>query len=94
MTAPSAAVIQGVVTDDAGRPLDEVAVAVESAPGPVQEIAALTGPDGRFAISAPVLGSYTIVATAPDSRVGRVTVELDAARSRGRDVEIRVSHRA
>lgn len=94
MMASTPAVIQGVVTDDAGQPLAEVAVALAEGPGPVPDIAALTGPDGRFAITAPMPGSYTIVATAPGSRTGSVTAQVDAAGSPDTNVQIRVSDTA
>ena len=70
-------IIVGVVLDDAGRPVADATVAVVSAPAPVPDIAALTGPDGRFAIVAPEPGDYTILATAPDSRSARVSARID-----------------
>jgi hypothetical protein len=91
MTSPGGPVITGIVTDDAGQPLAEAAVAIAAAPGPVPDIAALTGPDGRFAIAAPEPGQYIFVATAPDQRTGRVSVHVGAEGAAGADVEIRVS---
>ena len=91
MTPPDVPVITILVTVDAGQPLAEVAVAVAAAPGPVPDIAALTGPDGRFAIAAPEPGDYTIVATAPDERTGRVMVHVGDESPAEGEVEIRVS---
>ena len=93
MTPPDVPIITGTVTDDAGQPLAEAAVAIVAAPGPVPDIAALTGPDGRFAIAAPEPGDYTVVATAPGERTGSVTVHVGVeGPSEGQtEVEIRVS---
>lgn len=91
MTPPEVPIITGTVTDDAGRPLAEAAVAIAAAPGPVPDIAALTGTDGRFAIAAPEPGSYTVVATAPGGRTGRVTVHVGLEGRPEGDVEIRVT---
>lgn len=91
MTPSDVPVVTGTVTDDAGRPLAEAAVAIAAAPGPVPDIAALTGPDGRFAIPAPEPGDYTLVATAPGERTGRVTVHVSADGPAEAEIQIRVS---
>lgn len=88
MTAPTSAVIEGVVTDSAGHPVADAVVAIAAAPGPTPDIAALTGPDGRFAIAAPLTGWYTISATAPGSGTGTGTVHVGAAGSLRADIEI------
>jgi hypothetical protein len=79
-TGPSG-LITGVVTDEQGRPLAEATVALGDAPVPVPDIAALTGPDGAFALAAPVPGSYTVVAAAPGHGAGRVGVQVQAGRA-------------
>ncbi|MET0781210.1 MAG: carboxypeptidase regulatory-like domain-containing protein [Microbacterium sp.] len=79
-----------MVLDDAGRPVSDAAVAVVAAPVAVADIAALTGPDGRFTIAVPEPGGYTILATAPDSRSSRVPVWIDADAAETQ-VEIRVT---
>lgn len=91
MTPQDVPVVTGTVTDDAGQPLAEAAVAIAAAPGPVPDIAAMTGPDGRFAIPAPEPGDYTFVATASGERTGRVTVHVSADGVVEAEVEIRVS---
>ena len=93
MTPGDVPIIAGTVTDAAGRPVAEAAVAIVAAPGPVPDIAALTGPDGRFAIAAPEPGDYTIVATSPGELTGRATVHIGVeGPSEGKaEVEIRVS---
>ena len=86
-------VIVGVVLDTAGRPVADATVAVVAAPVPVADIAALTGPDGRFTIAVPEPGDYTLLATAPDSRSARVSVRVDVATAQAQ-VELRLPDRA
>ena len=74
-----------------GHPLADAAVAIAAAPVAVPDIAALTGPDGRFAIAAPAPGDYTVVATAPGTGTGSVTVHVDTADASETDVEVRVA---
>ncbi|MFE5672605.1 carboxypeptidase-like regulatory domain-containing protein [Agromyces sp. NPDC056523] len=93
MTPEDVPLITGRVTDDAGRPVAEAAVAIVAAPGPVPDIAALTGADGRFTMSVAEPGEYTVVATAPDQRTGAVTVLVGAEGPVEGEVEIRVSFR-
>lgn len=90
MTAPQPQVIQGVVTDEEGRGLAEVSVAFVSAPVAVQDIAALTGPDGRFAVTAPVSGAYTLVATADGYAAEHVTVQVELECSREAQIDVRL----
>lgn len=91
MTHPEDRVITGTVTDDEGRPLAEAAVAIAVAPGQVPDIAALTGPDGRFSIAAPEPGDYTFIATAPGERTGRASVHVGGTGPSEAEIEIRVS---
>jgi len=90
-TPATPAVIRGVVTDATGNPLADAAVAIAAAPVAVPDIAALTGPDGRFAIAAPAPGGYTVVATAPGTGTGTVTVQVDVSGASETEVEIRVA---
>ena len=75
--------ITGRVTDGAGRPVAEAAVSFVAAPGPVPDIAAVTGADGRFALRAPMPGEYVVAATGPGELTGRVTVVVGAAEAPG-----------
>jgi hypothetical protein len=72
----AAGVITGTVTDRHGRPLAEVSVSLREAPVPVPDIAALTGPDGTFALAAPSPGHYTVAATEPTGETAQASVEL------------------
>lgn len=58
--------IRGLVLDDAGHPIPGARVGFAEGPVPLPDIAAVTGPDGVFHLSAPVLGRYSIVCTSPD----------------------------
>lgn len=69
-------VITGVVTDGEGRALAEVSVSLLDAPVAVPDIAALTGPDGSFALGAPSPGRYTVVATGPGGERAEAAVDV------------------
>lgn len=53
-------VISGVVVDAAGRAVSDARVYVVDGPSPVTDVAALTDGEGRFALSAPADGTYTV----------------------------------
>jgi protocatechuate 3,4-dioxygenase beta subunit len=55
-----AIVISGTVVDAHGRPVRGARVFLTDAPVPVPDIAALTDADGRFELTAPAPGSYTV----------------------------------
>ncbi|MCA1781603.1 MAG: carboxypeptidase-like regulatory domain-containing protein [Dermatophilaceae bacterium] len=86
-----AGVITGTVTDGHGRPLAEVSVSLRDAPVPVPDIAALTGPDGSFALGAPSPGHYTVVATDPGGETAHASVELLTG---GAAVDVRIVFQA
>ena len=90
---PPPAVIDGVVSDEEGRALADVTVAFLSAPVAVPDIAALTGPDGRFAVTAPVSGAYTLIASADGYATQHVTVQVELERSTETQIDVRM-HRA
>ncbi len=73
-----ALLISGRVTDGAGRPIAEAAVSIVTAPGPVPDIAVVTGADGRFALPAPMPGEYVVAATGPGELTGQVSVVVGA----------------
>ena len=80
-------VIMGTVTDGDGRPLADVSVGILDAPVPVPDIAALTGPDGSFALGAPAPGRYTVVATGPGGERSQASVDIGTGEA-AVDVEI------
>lgn len=57
--------IRGLVLDDAGHPVAGARVGFAEGPVPLPDIAAVTGSDGVFQLSAPVPGRYSIVCTSP-----------------------------
>ena len=72
--------IGGVVHDDRGVAIEGATVYFVDAPVPMPDVAALTGPDGRFALGAPVAGSYTVECRADGFTVARITVHSGEAR--------------
>ena len=70
--------ISGVVLDATGRPVAQARVYVVKAPGPVPDVAALTGPDGRFALAAARAGTYEIGCSTDRSGSASATVVVGA----------------
>jgi protocatechuate 3,4-dioxygenase beta subunit len=68
-------VISGTVRNDAGRPVENARVYLVSGPASFPDIAALTDPDGRFSLSTPTPGQYSIACEA-DAGSGLVTVTV------------------
>jgi hypothetical protein len=61
------AVISGVVLDHDGTAMPEARVSFAAGPDPLPDIAALTDSHGRFQLSAPGSGRYTLAVTADGS---------------------------
>jgi len=56
----NSSVIAGVVVDARGNPVEKARVYFIEGPVPLPDIAALTDSDGRFALTAPVSGTYQL----------------------------------
>ncbi|MDH3683630.1 MAG: carboxypeptidase-like regulatory domain-containing protein [Acidimicrobiia bacterium] len=56
----TAYIVRGVVVDQTGQAVDEAAVSFVDGPGSWPDIAAMTGDDGRFALTAPIAGQYRL----------------------------------
>lgn len=69
-------VISGVVRDQAGKPLAEARIGFARAPVALPDVAILTGTDGRFQLSVPVPGSYSLVCTLPDGTDETRTIDV------------------
>ena len=74
----AAGVISGVVVDAEGRPVAQARVCAVKAPGPMPDVAALTGPDGRFALAAPLPGDYEIGCTSDTHGSATAAVRVDS----------------
>lgn len=72
----SARLVAGTVLDAAGRPVAQARVYFSAAPGSVPDIAALSGPDGRFQLNAPRPGSYQVSASSDELGSASVLVEV------------------
>lgn len=59
-----------------GKPMEDAAVHFISGPAPLPDIAQLTGPDGRFLLTAPVRGAYSLQVNAPGHEAATVDFEV------------------
>jgi hypothetical protein len=71
-------VIRGVVHDQHSLPLGGARVYFLSGPVPLPDVAAMTGPDGVFTLTAPVPGTYAIQCTLVDGRSAHRSVSVEA----------------
>ncbi len=53
-------IISGIVRDPSGKPIEQVRVYFTRSPVLLPDIAALTGQDGTFSLTAPRPGTYTL----------------------------------
>jgi hypothetical protein len=74
MMTQKPSVISGVVHDAQGRPVEQARVYFTGGPVPLPEIAALTGSDGSFALTAPAPGTYQIQVATDTSATARAEV--------------------
>ena len=70
--------ITGQVLDAAGHPVARARVYVVKAPGPIPDVAVLTGPDGRFALAAARAGAYEIACSTDRSGSASATAVVGA----------------
>lgn len=70
--------INGVVTDEAGRPIEGVGVGIDqtTAQGPIREILPVTNEEGKFAWPALPPGTYTLRASKSGYKSQTQTVEV------------------
>jgi hypothetical protein len=76
MTSTKPGLIRGVVLTAGGRPVAGARVFFRSGPGSLPDIAALTGNDGTFALTAPLAGTYEVAAADDDAEPASATVSL------------------
>lgn len=74
MSAGHPGLIAGVVRDASGAPVEDARVYFTDAPAPTPDVAALTGADGSFSLTAPVEGTYTLECSAEGFAATRATV--------------------
>lgn len=70
------ALVSGTVRDAGGEPVQGARVYFASGPVPLPDIAALTGADGSFSLSAPAPGNYELECAADGFDAERATVEV------------------
>ncbi len=68
--------IRGVVRDSSGQPVSGARLYFVSGPVPLPDIAALTGSDGAFVLTAPSSGKYEIGCSTDEASMS-VTVDVD-----------------
>jgi hypothetical protein len=84
-------VIAGVVVDAGGNPVEEARVYFVEGPVPLPDIAALTDKSGRFALSAPVSGTYQLgVASEGPAGFVQETTTVEVREEQGIDLEVRL----
>ena len=88
MNSNTAATLSGIVLDAAGQPVAGARVYLVSAPGPVPDMAMLTGVDGRFVLGAARAGRYEVACSSDASGEASASVEVGA---RGAAVELRLA---
>ena len=71
-----AALIEGVVVGAGAREIAAASVYIVSAPVAMPDIAARTDTHGRFTITVPAPGDYTLGASAPGYATGSATVAV------------------
>ena len=83
--------IAGVVVDAEGNPLEEARVYFVQGPVPLPDIAALTDAKGRFALSAPVSGTYELgVSTERPAGFFQETTTVEVGEERDVEAEVRL----
>ena len=82
------ATLSGTVLDAAGQPVAGARVYLVDAPGPVPDMAVLTGADGRFALGAARPGWYDVACSTDAGGSASARVEVGA---RGATVELRLA---
>ena len=80
--------IAGRVLDDRGEPLAKARVFLIGGPASFPDIAALTGEDGRFALSAPSSGTYQLQAVADGFAPRTVDVAVGGSEEAPRDIRL------
>lgn len=68
--------VAGTVLDSTGRPAAGATVMWLQGPVPLPDVALLTGADGSFLMSAPVVGAYTLACRRDPDGVARVDVNV------------------
>ena len=71
--------VAGRVVDQDGQPIIGASVLISAIPVAVPDIAQLTGPDGGFAMTAPVAGRYRVSVYAAGHAAAEREVDLRAA---------------
>ena len=87
MTGPIGT-ISGTVRDAAGKPVAGASVYITRAPGAVRDVAAVTGGNGRFVLTAAEPGVYEIACNAGARGSAGTTVKVRA--EAGAMVELRL----
>ena len=84
--AKKISVISGRVVSADGQPVAGARVSFVSSPVPMPDVALLTDDLGRFSLTAPVPGAYSIGCSSDDFGSGTITVDVPE----GQDVEVEI----
>lgn len=80
--------LSGTVHDPEGRPVAGARVLFASAPAPMPDIAALTGEEGRFTLSVPVPGKYSLAVHADGFAPAKVICDVPSANAETLRIEL------
>jgi hypothetical protein len=80
--------IRGQVRRPDGEPLAEARVYYTESPVPMPDVAALSNADGRFELSTPAPGRYTVSSVLEGYAASSVTVVVEAERQTDIDITL------
>lgn len=82
-------IISGMVRDSKGQPVVDARVYFIDGPVAVPDIAVLTDMTGRFSLSAPTAGMYTLQCTADGFVAASVTVDITSGHHAHVDIQLK-----
>ena len=80
--------IRGQVRTPDGQPIAEARVFYTESPVPMPDVAALSGADGRFELSTPAAGRYTVGLAMEGYASSSVTVDVEAEQPADIDITL------
>lgn len=82
-------VITGVVRDNAGKPIADARIYFTDSPMPLPDIAMLTDGNGKYSLSVPSAGKYTIGYNADGFAPETTTVKIESEQKVHLDIRLK-----